>query len=168
MLDVHLGRLASYLRILGFDTLYRNDYDDEELAAISCNDGRILLTRDRGLLKRSEVTHGYWVRENRPRDQVVEVVRRFDLAGQFNPFKRCSRCNTLLEPVDKESVAHRIPPRTREKCDDFTRCPCCDHLYWNGTHTHRLQQFFQTILQTAHPGPGAVPSADRWSDWRCM
>lgn len=83
ILDVQLGRLASCLRVLGFDTAYRNDYGDDEIAAASRDDKRILLTRDRGLLKRSEVTHGYWIRESRPRDQVVEVVRRFDLARQL-------------------------------------------------------------------------------------
>jgi len=147
VLDVHLGRLASYLRILGLDTLYRNDYDDKELAAISCKERRILLTRDRGLLKRSEVSRGYWIRETRPRDQVVEVVRRFDLAGQLRPFRRCPRCNKLLEPVEKETVAHRLPPKTRERCDYITSCPSCDQLYWRGTHTERLQQFLKTITQ---------------------
>ncbi len=146
VLDVHLGRLASYLRILGFDTLYRNDYRDEELAAISHDQGRILLTRDRGLLKRSQVTHGYLIRADRPRDQVREVVRRFDLSGQISPFRRCSHCNTPLQPVNKEDVIQRIPPKTRERCQDFAACPCCHKLYWRGTHTARLERFFQTIL----------------------
>lgn len=111
VLDVHLGRLASYLRILGFDTLYRNDYDDEELAGFSRNDGRILLTRDRGILKRSEVTHGYWVRENRPREQVVGVVRRFDLAGQFTlPGVR----SDLLERNTHPAAATVLPRRSPE------------------------------------------------------
>jgi uncharacterized protein with PIN domain len=156
VLDVHLGRLASYLRMLGFDTLYRNDLSDQELARISRDERRILLTRDRGLLKRSEVTHGYWIRENQPRDQVVEVVRRFDLRGQLDLFQRCSRCNATLEQVDKKAVMHRIPPKTREACDDFAQCPACGQLYWEGTHTQRLRAFFDAVVQRAHTGPSTV------------
>src|SRR5690554_6793227 len=93
VLDQHLGRLAAYLRMLGFDTLYRNDYTDPELAAISAGEGRTLLTRDRGLLKRRVVTHGYCVRSTDPREQVAEVVRRFDLVHRIKPFRRCAHCN---------------------------------------------------------------------------
>jgi uncharacterized protein len=108
VLDVHLGRLASYLRMLGFDTLYRNDYTDDTLAGISSAERRILLTRDRGVLKRSQVTHGYCLRETDPRRQLVEVVRRFDLFRAMAPLQRCLRCNALLEPVSKESIVERL------------------------------------------------------------
>ncbi len=97
VLDQHLGKLAAYLRMLGFDTLYRNDYDDPELAQISHAEKRTLLTRDRGLLKRSMVTRGYYVRETNPRRQVAEVIRRFDLGGLVAPFRRCITCNGVLE-----------------------------------------------------------------------
>ncbi len=103
VLDVHLGKLASSLRMLGFDTWYRNDYDDEELAIISATKNRILLTRDTGLLMRSLVTHGYYVRSTNPEEQLGEVLKRFNLCDLIQPFQRCIRCNGNLEAVDKEA-----------------------------------------------------------------
>ena len=108
VLDIHLGRLAGYLRMLGLDALYRNDYRDEELAHLSSQDARILLTRDRGLLKRGEVTHGYCVRETNPRKQLVEVIRRFDLVRSIKPFRLCLRCNGTLGSVRKEDIIDRL------------------------------------------------------------
>lgn len=147
VLDVHLGRLVIYLRMLGFDALYRNDYTDEELAQISSTQGRILLTRDRGLLKRSVVTHGYCVRSTSPHQQLVEVLRRFDLFASLHPFSRCLRCNGLLEAVDKQAISDRLPPKTRQYYDEFRRCQNCDHIYWSGSHFQRMQQFIQSVLQ---------------------
>lgn len=108
VLDTHLGKLAAYLRTLGFDSLYSNDYQDEELANISANQQRTLLSRDRGLLKRSIVTHGYLVREAHSRQQLIEVVRRFGLSGSIAPFRRCLHCNAPLQPFAKELIQHRL------------------------------------------------------------
>lgn len=153
VLDVHLGRLAGYLRLLGFDALYRNDYPDEELARISSQQERILLTRDRGLLKRREVTHGYCLRTTNPRRQLLEVLRRFDLAGTVEPFKRCMRCNGLLETVDKSEIRHRLPPKTAHYYDEFRRCRVCGQIYWQGSHYQRLKQFIDRVLAEVG-GPG--------------
>lgn len=147
VLDVHLGRLAVYLRMLGFDALYRNNYTDEELAHISSSQGRILLTRDRGLLKRSVVTHGYCVRSTSPQQQLIEVLRRFDLLASLNPFSRCLHCNGLLEAVDKEIIKDRLPPKVRQYYDEFRRCQDCDRIYWPGSHFQHMQQFIQSVLQ---------------------
>ena len=147
VLDTHLGQLASYLRMLGFDTLYRNDYADDELARISSQEGRILLTRDRGLLKRAQVTHGYCVRTTDPRRQVVEVLRRFDLFGAVAPFQRCMRCNGVLEPVDKAAVAERLLPRVREDFEEFRRCRGCGQVYWKGSHYDRMRAFVARVLK---------------------
>ncbi len=149
VLDTHLGRLAAYLRLLGFDTLYRNDYRDEELAHISRHERRILLTRDRGLLKRSMVTHGYCVRETDPRRQVVEVVRHFDLLRLIEPFRRCLRCNSLLERIAKEEIAERLPPRVRQHCEEFFLCRTCERVYWKGSHFERLSALVQDITERA-------------------
>ena len=134
VLDAHLGKLAGYLRMLGFDALYRNDYHDEQLAKLSRDERRILLTRDRGLLKRSAVSHGYLIRESDPRAQLAEVVRRFGLAGTFAAFTRCMRCNGLLKPVAKEAIQDRLLPRTRQYYDEFSTCRECGRLYWRGSH----------------------------------
>jgi len=152
VLDTHLGRLAAYLRMLGFDALYRNDYTDAELAEVASRDGRILLTRDRGLLKRAAVTHGYCVRETEPRRQLAEALRRFDLFGAVQPFRRCIRCNGPLEPVDKEAVAERLPPRTREVFDEFRLCRGCGQVYWKGSHYERMRQFVESVLQEGQNG----------------
>lgn len=146
VLDVHLGQLAIYLRMLGFDTLYRNDYADDELAAISSRERRILLTRDRGLLKRSIVSHGYCLRATQPRRQLLEVLRRFDLAAAITPFRRCLHCNSLLRPVDKNAIINRLPPKTAQYYDEFRCCPACDRIYWEGSHFQRMRQFIEQVL----------------------
>jgi uncharacterized protein with PIN domain len=148
--------------MLGFDTLYQNDYPDEELARISSQEGRILLTRDRGLLKRSAVTHGYCVRETDPREQVREVLQRFDLFGAVKPFRRCMRCNSILQPVAKEAISHRLPPKTRQYYDEFRICRACDQVYWKGSHYQRMQRFIQSVL--AQEQNGLVTGEDNDQD----
>jgi uncharacterized protein len=145
VLDIHLGRLAAYLRLLGFDSLYRNDFVDEDLARISSAEERILLTRDRGLLKRAEITYGYCVRESEIRRQVLEVLRRFDLFDSIAPFRRCLRCNELLQPVPKESIRHKLPPRVERAYEDFHLCPACGRIYWKGSHYERMQIFIAEV-----------------------
>ncbi|MBC7225389.1 MAG: Mut7-C ubiquitin/RNAse domain-containing protein, partial [Anaerolineae bacterium] len=140
VVDGHLGRLAAYLRMLGFDTLYRNDYADAELARLSAEEGRILLTRDRGLLKRGQVTHGYCLRHTVPREQAVEVLRRFDLGGAVQPFRRCLRCNGLLEGVAREDVWDLLPPHVRAAHEEFRRCAQCGRVYWKGSHYRRMHR----------------------------
>ena len=149
VLDTHLGRLAGYLRMLGFDTIYSNDCSDEELAKISSEGKRILLTKDRGLLKRNIVTHGYYVRGTQPRDKLIEVLRRFDLFQQVQPFTRCIRCNGLLENVTKEEVLQFLPPKVKAGYDSYRRCRECEQIYWKGTHYERMQQFIQHVLHEA-------------------
>jgi uncharacterized protein len=146
VLDQHLGRLAAYLRMMGFDTLYRNDYHDDELAAVSHAEERILLTRDIGLLKRSIVIYGYYVRATRPQHQLGEVVRRFDLSESALPFKHCMKCNGLLEHVAKEAVQERLLDDTAQYYDEFHRCCTCDQLYWKGPHYERMQQLMDQVL----------------------
>ena len=123
VLDVHLGKLARYLRLLGFDTLYRNDYDDAAIIGLARGESRIILTRDKGLLKHGAVTHGYWVRATAPRQQLAEIVRVFDLGGSARPFTRCIRCNGELQRVPKSAVAERLPPRVRAHFEEFVQCP---------------------------------------------
>jgi uncharacterized protein with PIN domain len=152
VLDNHLGRLASYLRILGFDTLYRNDFEDSVLVRTAVEDGRALLTRDQDLLKRREVSHGYWVRAKEPTDQLEEVVWRFSLAGLAKPFSRCPRCNALLEEVPKKEVEDRLEPKTRRYYRHFARCAGCGQVYWQGSHWERLQRWLSPLLAAGSPG----------------
>ncbi|MHC4600877.1 MAG: Mut7-C RNAse domain-containing protein [Planctomycetota bacterium] len=147
VLDVHLGRLASYLRWLGFDARYGDEEADEALAACSRDERRILLTRDRGLLKRSTVTHGYCVRGTRPRGQLLEVIRRFDLSRSIAPFRRCPACNGLLESASKEAVRNRLKPGTLRDHDDFRRCTGCRKVYWEGSHFRRMKAFLEAVVE---------------------
>lgn len=146
VLDTHLGKLAAYLRMLGFDCVYRNDCRDEELARISASQQRTLLSRDRGLLKRAIVTRGYLLREEQPRQQLVEVVGRFGLSRYISPFRRCLHCNTLLEPVPEDVISDRLPPKTRQYYDEFHLCRECNRLYWKGSHYKRMTRLIEHTL----------------------
>ena len=148
LLDNHLGRLAAYLRMLGFDCLYQNDYDDEELAEIVQGEGRILLSRDRRLLMRKAVTHGYCLRSLDSIEQLSEVLQRFDLTKRIVPFHRCLRCNHPLEPVAKEAVFDRLEPLTKLYFDEFQICPACEQIYWKGSHYERMQGLIERIVES--------------------
>lgn len=145
--DANLGRLAAYLRMLGFDTLYRRDFGDEELAKLSAVDRRVLLTRDRGLLKRNIVTRGYCLRETDPTRQLAEVLQRFGLVPSIAPFQRCIHCNALLRSVSKESVEDRLLPETKQFYDEFYLCAECGRIYWKGSHYRRMRRFIESVTQ---------------------
>jgi hypothetical protein len=153
VLDAHLGALARLLRLLGFDCLYRNDYSDTELVETSLSERRAILTRDVGVLKRSAVTHGYFVRATEPRDQALEILRRFDLFGIIDPFRRCRSCNGLVAPVAKAAVEDRLPPRTALYYDEFGMCSDCGQIYWKGSHYTRMLEFVEEVKRR-----GALPA----------
>lgn len=139
VLDAHLGRLAGYLRLLGFDCHYHRDINDAELAAIAEEQARVVLTRDRPLLRRKRIRLAHWVRHTDPWRQVEEVCDEFDLYPAFAPFTRCARCNGRLASVDKAAVAHRLEPLTRRYVETFLECEECGRLYWHGSHVSRLK-----------------------------
>ena len=147
ILDVHLGKLAKYLRMLGFDTLYRNDNDDPEIIRISLDDHRIILTRDIGILKVKTVTHAYFVRDQHPKGQLTEVLRHFDLYQDITPFNRCIKCNGHLEPVDKEKIIHQLEPLTIKYFNEFYRCTSCQSIFWEGSHFEHMEAFIKTIQE---------------------
>ncbi|MBV8571423.1 MAG: hypothetical protein JO319_12460 [Acidobacteriaceae bacterium] len=138
VVDGHLGRLAAYLRMLGFDSWYDRLADDPLLATVASREGRVLLTRDVGLLKRREVEHGYCVRSDKPHDQLREVATRFALSSRFTPFRRCMECNGPLRGVPKQEVADQLPPHTRQTKTEFSRCVACGKIYWRGSHYARM------------------------------
>lgn len=137
--DVHLGKLARLLRLCGLDCRYRNDFDDEELVAISVAERRVLLTKDRGLLKRTAVTHGCLVRSADPFEQAVEILRRLDLSAGIEPFTRCLACNGVLEDAEKDVVLSQLPPAVQRSHERFSRCRDCGRVYWPGSHRERLE-----------------------------
>jgi uncharacterized protein len=138
ILDVHLGKLAKTLRLFGFDTLYRNDYDDPEIVQIAAKEKRIILTRDRHLLQAGAVQRGYWVRSDFVEMQLEEVLKRFDLFSQIVPFQRCLLCNGPIEKTAKEDVLTRLEPKTILYYNTFFQCHHCGQVYWRGSHFEKL------------------------------
>jgi uncharacterized protein len=136
VLDVHLGVLARRMRLLGLDTAYRNDAADPELVAQAAAEGRILLTQDRGLLRRRALPAGGYVRGSRPDEQLLDVLDRYD--PPLAPWTRCLSCNGRLAAVPKGQVEHLLEPGTRRCYDDFSRCRSCARVYWRGAHASRL------------------------------
>lgn len=154
VLDVHLGRLAAYLRMAGFDTVYGPDFADATLARISRDERRILLTRDKGLLMRNAVTHGYLVRSTSSRTQLAEVLERFDLHRAVKPFRRCLRCNEELRALDRTAAAGRVPPGIWGRYPAFRACPRCGRVFWTGTHHQRMLE----LLRGAQGRGGTLPA----------
>jgi uncharacterized protein len=147
ILDVNLGKLARKLRMLGFDSLYRNDFDDQTIIRLAQQQKRTILTRDVGLLKNSAVQRGYWIRSTQPKEQIVEVVRKFDLFSSINPFTLCLDCNGPIKAVKKEMVWEALLPRTKESFDNFYRCENCGKVYWPGSHFQKMQRTINWIKE---------------------
>jgi len=145
LLDCHLGRLTAHLRMLGFDCLYQNDYDDTKIAEIVTQEERILLTRDRRLLMRKTILHGYCLRSLDSLKQLTEVIRRFELTAKIRPFHRCLRCNHPLEAIEKEVVLERLEPLTKQYFNEFHICPDCGQIYWKGSHYDRMAKMIEQI-----------------------
>ncbi len=143
--DVHLGRLTKYLRMIGLDVLYKNNFNDDEIVQISLTKKRIILTKDRGILKRNEVTHGYWVRSTKVKEQAIEVLKRFNLKNQIKEFTRCIECNQLLKTVSREKIIDELPEKVARSQNEFYRCPSCKKLFWKGTHYHKMLSFIQSV-----------------------
>lgn len=146
IMDVNLGKLAKHMRLLGFDSLYRNDYSDAEVANIAVNEQRIVLTRDRRLLYAKQIVYGYWVRAVKVTNQVDEVLRRFDLYNAIQPFARCLVCNGMLAAVSKADVLDRLEPKTRRYYEEFYQCTTCQRIYWDGSHMENMRRRYDGLL----------------------
>ncbi|MGF1426910.1 Mut7-C RNAse domain-containing protein [Kitasatospora sp. LaBMicrA B282] len=137
LLDVHLGTLARRLRLLGIDAAYENpDIGDAALAARSAAEQRVLLSRDRGLLRRRELWAGGYVYSHRPAEQLRDVLARF--APPLAPWTRCTACNGTLTAAAKETVQQQLQDGTERSYDVFARCTDCGQVYWRGAHHARL------------------------------
>ena len=143
--DAHLGGLARMLRMLGFDTLYSNSYQDEEIRVITVRESRVVLTRDRELLKCSEITHGCYVHALRPMDQWKGVVERLQLQRDARPFTLCLHCNEPLRQIDKQSVVSMLPENVAKHYDRFCTCPACKRIFWEGSHWKRMRSWLDQL-----------------------
>ncbi len=148
VLDVHLGKLARYLRLLGFDVLYNNSASDEDLVLIVKQSDRILLTRDINLLKNKAILRGTWIRNIKLIPQLKEVIQRFDLLNIIKPFARCLECNGIIVPVEKDSVVKEIPPLVGKVFSEYHQCLSCQKIYWAGSHYDKMRRFIEQLLQS--------------------
>lgn len=140
VVDINVGRLARYLRMAGFDTLYDPAWDDAKILAVLRSEPRILLTRNLELLKRKEVEYGRYIRASAPLEQLREVFDLFGVTAPRRMFSRCLECNTPLRPVPKQEILERLEPLTRRYVDTFSICGRCDRIYWEGSHVARMQR----------------------------
>ena len=145
VVDVNLGKLAKKLRLLGFDTYYRNNLNDDEIVKISISEKRIILTRDIGILKYGNVTHGFWIRSDDPKIQLNEVIERLQLRNLFKAFSRCSQCNGQLKRIKKELLKNRIPDDTLSYYKIFWECQGCRQIYWEGSHFDKIIDWIEKM-----------------------
>lgn len=147
ILDVHLGKLAKFLRLFGFDASCDTDLNDLEIIRFSLSESRIILTRDKDLLLSKDVINGYRILSQKPDEQLKEVFRKYDLANHINPFTRCTICNGLLEEVPKEEIIHRLFPGTSEFYSEFKMCEQCSRIYWEGSHYERMRKYIDSVIK---------------------
>jgi uncharacterized protein len=152
VLDVHLGTLARRLRLVGVDTAYANDADDDALVEQANASQWVLLTQDRGLLFRRKLWLGAYVRGARPDDQLADVLDRF--APSLAPWTRCPACNGHLSPAAKGSVGPLLRPGTRRTYQAFSRCENCGQVYWRGAHSKRLEQIIDSAVRAVSNATG--------------
>jgi len=145
--DANVGRLATLLRMLGYDVAYDRDMEDGELARIAAAEGRIALSRDVSCLKRSRIVHGRLIRANDPQQQLRDILRVYGLTPPYAAFSRCLRCNRVLTPVEKKDVLDRLLPKTKRYYETFSTCPQCGRIYWAGSHYEHMRGFLREILE---------------------
>lgn len=143
--DAHLGKLARYLRLCGFDTLYDASLDDREIIKIASSGKRIVLSCDKDLIRNLNGTPGLRIVSRKPVEQIGEVLRSFDIAGLFRPFTRCMGCNGLLDDIGKEEILDQLPARTRDYYSVFRKCRRCGQLYWEGSHYEKMKKFVDDL-----------------------
>ena len=157
--DAHLGGLARRLRLLGFDTELARDAPDRLLALLADVDERIVLSRDRELLKHRRVARGRYVRARSTDEQLREVLGHYGLRGSLRPFTRCLECNAPLRRTDRAEVSDRLPPRVAAEQREFTLCTGCRRVYWPGSHWQRLRSLVDSLCDTSRDAlPAQAPT----------
>jgi len=149
--DINLGDIVKYMRVLGFDLYYDPLLSTLEIIEISKRENRIILTKSKKLLKFKGVRHGIFIRPGTTVKQIKRIIDYLDIKDNINPFSRCLGCNTLLNIVPKEKILDKIPPKTKEFCDEYVQCPSCDKIYWKGTHFINMKKIVRQILDQAEP-----------------
>ncbi len=138
--DVNVGKLAKLLRMSGIDTAYATSFSDKTIAAIAEKDGRVVLSKDIGLLKYRKITFGKYIKSIYPEDQLAETISFFRLKNRYRPFSLCLRCNISLQVIKKEDILSQLEPKTRKYYNKFNICPNCKKIYWQGTHHEDMKK----------------------------
>jgi hypothetical protein len=153
VVDSNVGRLARWLRIAGFDTLFVRDIDDNRLVRIAFDEDRVLLTRDRQILKRRLVTSGrlkvILIEDDEVKAQLRQVLTALNLASELSPFSLCVECNEPLVSREREEVEELVPPYVFRTQTQYVQCPGCLRVYWRGTHWERMSRELEGIVGTA-------------------
>jgi len=144
--DINLGNIVKYMRLLGFDLYYDSLLSTRKIIDISKRENRVILTKNRKLLKFKDVTHGIFIRPGSTTEQIRRIIDYLDIKDNIKPFSRCLRCNTLLKSVLKEKILNKIPPKTKEFCDEYVQCQSCDNFFWKGTHFINMKKIVSQIL----------------------
>jgi len=142
--DSHLGKLVRHLRLLGFDSVYKTVFPDTEIIQIGVRENRIILTRDKGILKNRAVQYGYWLRSVHPQKRLIEVVTRFRLSSKIRPFTLCLECNGRIKRIVKDRIKEKLPPLVQKYYRLFFICEACRKIYWKGSHHHRMMRIIQS------------------------
>jgi uncharacterized protein with PIN domain len=149
--DSNVGRLARWLRIAGFDTVFAGGIDDNRLVRIALDQGRVLLTRDTHILERRVAASGrlrvILIEDDGVREQLNQVIRALDLVGELKPFSLCVECNLALQPRTKAEVKGLVPPYVYRTQQHYTQCPECERVYWRGTHWERMSGELERIAE---------------------
>jgi len=144
--DINLGDIVKYMRVLGLDLYFDPLLSTREIIEISKRENRVILTKSRKLLKFKDVSHGIFIRPGTTTEQIRRIIDYLDIKDNIKPFSRCLCCNTLLDIVLKEKILDRIPPKTKEFCDEYVQCQSCDKIYWKGTHFINMKKVVRQIL----------------------
>ncbi len=144
--DANVGKLCSLLRMTGFDCVHPPLTNDADIAVLAVSQNRILLSRDRDMLKRKIIIHGRLIRSIMPADQLKEVLAIYGLKSKIRPFSRCICCNALLQEIEKEKILHRLEPLTKKYYQHFFHCPGCDKIYWSGSHKIGMERVLSKVL----------------------
>lgn len=151
IVDANVGKLAKWLRIAGFDTVFINGITDDDLVRIGLSEGRILLTKDTQILHRRVVTSGelkvILIRDDDVKGQLGQVLSTLGLVGEVRPFSRCLECNQPLLPRSKDDVQGLVPPYVFMTQSQYVQCPSCHRIYWRGTHWQRMSREISELVE---------------------
>jgi hypothetical protein len=152
IVDQNVGKLAKWLRMMGYDTLFFKRGDDSRMVATALAEGRVILTRDTEIMKRRVITSGrlnaILIRSDEPELQIHQIIDTLGLDCQFKPFSLCLECNQPLVVRDKQEVKDLVPPYVLQTQSHYMECPACHRIYWKGTHWTAMLQKLKGFMNS--------------------